>query len=202
MLKPLFLGLLFFVITLSTQSQWGAHVAQLRPLGEMGMIFKKQFSPGISYQNAFEDGKRWGADFTYFRLRSRLEEFPIVGTIGGGNGTFVSLGTQTFSNYTLLMLDAYYDWAIWDKEVFQFYGGGGITMGASAVEYETSSPGISSESYSGGGTMGGLFLRMGFDYQLGDSFTLGLAGFRRIYFHEEAGIFGDYVLRLAGIYHF
>jgi hypothetical protein len=182
--------------------QWGSHIAQMRPLGELGMIFERQIGFGITYQNAFDDGRRAGVDFSFFKMRPRMDEFPIVGTVTSGNSTFVSLGTQSFQRYNLFFFDAYYDWAILERDKFQFYAGGGINIGAASVEYESDSPTISSESYSGGGSIGGLFLRLGYDYYLTDQFTLALSGSRRIYFQEDAGIFGDYVYRFVGTYHF
>jgi len=187
---------------MTVSAQWGAHIDQLRPLGELGLLFEKQIGFGISYQNEFEGGTRAGADFSFFKMRPRMTEFPIVGTVISGNSTFVSLGTQTFYKYHLFFIDFYYDWAILDKDKYQFYAGGGINIGASSVDYEADSPSISSDSFIGGGSIGGVFLRLGYDHNIGDRFVVGLTGSRRVYFQKDAGIFGDYVYRFKATYYF
>jgi hypothetical protein len=89
-----------------------------------------------------------------------------------------------------------------EKEKYELYVGGGVTLGAANVSYEATTPRMSDESYSGGGTIGGLFLRAGYDYHLNDLFTVGLSGVRRVYFQQDAGIFGNYTYRFALTYSF
>ncbi len=197
MIKSLFTILLVCFLSTISLAQWGVHMAQIRPVGELGMVLEKQVGFGISYSNEFDGGWRTGFEVSFFNMHQRIADFPIVGTITGGNGTFVSLGTQNFKKYNLLFFDGFCDRAIIDKDKFQLYGGGGICIGAAAVDYETNSPRISTTSYYGGGTIGGLFLRLGYDYHLDDNFTVGLIGTRRVYFQQDAGIFGNYIYRFS-----
>jgi hypothetical protein len=202
MLKPLLVGLFFFIALFSSQAQVGLHVAQMRPLGEMGMIFEKQIGFGFTYNGEFDDKWRTGLELTHFKLRQRLDPIPIVGLVIAGSSTFVSLGTQRFTQYNIIYLDGFFDRALIEKEKFELYVGGGITAGAASVSYESSTPRIADVTYGGGGFLGGLFLRAGYDYHLTNKLTAGLSGVRRVYAQEDAGIFGNYTYRLAFTYGF
>jgi hypothetical protein len=193
---------LFLLLFGTSQAQIGVQLAQFRPVGEMGMIFKRQIGVGISWNNEFDEGSRTGLSFAFFKLNQRIDPFPVVGTITGGNGTFVSLGTQTFTKYNVAFIDAYYDKSLISREKIDVFLGGGVCIGGAAVDYEAYYPKIESTSYSGGGVIGGLFLRAGVEYRPTDTFSISLLGSRRIYFQEESGIFGAYMLNLGGTYWF
>lgn len=200
--KSLQAGIVAFFLAIAAQAQVGLHVAQLRPLGEMGLIFEKQIGFGFTYNSEFDDKWRVGMELSHFKMRQRIDPIPIVGLIISGNSTFVSLGTQRFTQYNILYLDGFVDRALIEKEKFELYVGGGITGGAASVSYESYTPQISDGSYSGGGFIGGLFLRAGYDYHLTNKLTVGLSGVRRIYAQQDAGIFGNYTYRLAFTYGF
>jgi hypothetical protein len=176
--------------THSLFAQLGLRVVQLRPTGEFGMVMEKKVSAELLYIPAFEEDKlRMRASIGIFNMKPRLEVFPTNAWIYDGNGYTQLPGTQSFSKWNMTMLSGGVDLALvrLKDETLNFYPGVDIVFGGITMEYESHTPGISDEYFSGGQLMAGLRFRLGADHAIGDHLGLLLEACRAYYFVEETG---------------
>jgi len=73
MLRSFSFVILFCILFISSyQAQISIGVAQCRPLGEMGMVLKRQMGVSLSYAQRLEEDWRYSVDFYYFKMNPRL----------------------------------------------------------------------------------------------------------------------------------
>jgi hypothetical protein len=167
--------IILFLFTANTAvSQIMVKGYNYRPTGEFGFVFKPTFSAEIGYMASFEEDKRIRpvASVSFLVMKPRMESFPIYGVLHDGTGDHVLPGSQSFQKYNIAQLYGGFDLAIINKEQFHAYAGLDITIGAASVEYTSDIETFKTESYSGGGFLGGFRFRLGVDYDITESFSV------------------------------
>ena len=145
--------------------------------GEVGFVFpfikKSPFRPGIT--------------FTYLKMSTRLDTFPIYGTLSGYNGTTVLSGKESYSKFDLLKIYVGGDWAFLNKEKFKLFCGIDLVVGSSKVAYYYEVNTQINFGYSGGGLITGLRGRLGAEYYMTDYISVFISA-TRSYFNITDGL--------------
>jgi hypothetical protein len=166
--------ILLILLVNTTFAQITVRGYHYRPTGEFGFVMKPTFSAEAGWMNSFEDDKRLrtSASASFLVMKPRLPSFPIYGILHDGTGDHVLPGSQSFQKYNIAQLFVGFDLAYINKEKFHAYGGMDITIGAASVEYSDYIETFKSESYSGGGFLGGFRFRLGAEYDLSEHFSV------------------------------
>lgn len=185
-------------------AQVGLRLTQFRPTGELGYVVERKFAPEIQFIQDFEDPTRMRFSFLYLNLQPRLDTFPSTGYISDSNGFRVLPGWQTFSNIDLILFSGGLDFAVLELFDYQLalYPGMDIIFGGINMVYESYTPELVSEGFSGGFMIGGLRLRFGAEWAFGDHFGVNLEWSTATYLQEETGRFTFNDLGLGVRYQF
>lgn len=157
------------------------HVGNYRPTGELGLVLK----PTISYEAGYtsgiiDDDNKWrtNATLTFIKGTPRLDTFPVTTVQSGGNGTIILPGKQSFSKYNLIFISFGFDYPFYFNDRFSAYGGFDIQGGSAGVSYYYYVPTLKEETYDGGGFLGGIRFRLGFDYHINDALSISATAMR------------------------
>ncbi|MFM9984649.1 MAG: outer membrane beta-barrel protein [Flavobacteriales bacterium] len=187
---------------LLSTGQLTLNINQFRPTGELGKGLENKIGFGAAWVQPFEDVWRSSIGLSFFKFDTRMDVFPVVGTISSGGNTFVSLGEQRFEKYNLIALDFMADYAIVERDQFILFGGLGIFLGATSVAYTAEYPEIKSESYSGGDRWFGLAGRVGVELPIGDTFAVRASADRKYFVITENGYYSANQIQLGFSYYF
>src|SRR5690606_29426542 len=107
---------------------------------------------------------------TYYKLKPRLDQFPITGYEYRDGKWTVFPGVESWDKYDLLIFGGGLDFGVvkLSDDKLTLYPGFEIFGGSVDQEYTSVTPGISSKSFGGGLVMAGIGLRAGADYAFSD----------------------------------
>lgn len=170
-------------------AQLGLRLVQMRPTGKLGFVMEKKISGELMFIDDFEDDWRVRFSLGFFHLEPRMKVFPITGFISDSDGSRYVAGTESYSKWNMTWITGGMDRSIvrFRDETLVIYAGADGMFGGVNTAYERSTPGISSESFSGGYVYVGVRGRIGVDQSFGDQFGVFLETSRAYYVMQEIG---------------
>jgi hypothetical protein len=169
-MKYLFSALLFLLVG-GANAQFAIKAGALTPTGEFGFVMKKTATFGLYFMDDTEDAYRLRFGGGYTSFKPRLDTFPTVGYQWGNGNTVVLPGYEVYHKYNMLLFDCGADFTMLKYRDFCFYPGFDVLLGLIAVDYESYTETIISESYSGSYVALGYRFRLGCEYLINDNFA-------------------------------
>lgn len=181
--------LLLILTSFNNQAQVAVKFLQIRPAGNLGMLFEKTYTGEIMYRHDFEKRFSPRVGITYADFSPRLDTFPLTLLKEEGAKQTVIPGFLVISTYNLYFLFAGLDYNLVKKEHFFLYPGIDFLTGFSKLGFDQSYETISDGSYySDGGTFAGLRFRAGAKVKLLKYLGLFMEATKTIYYSDDLGL--------------
>jgi hypothetical protein len=190
-MKRSFLLILFILVVANSWAQLGLKVVNLRPTGQFGQVMERTYSAQVMYIDDFEETMRARFFLAYYKLKPRLEQFPVTGYEYRDGIWTVFPGVEIWDKYNLLFLGGGLDWGLLTllDDKLTLYPGFEIFGGTVSEKYTSDVPGISTKDFTGGHVLAGVGLRAGADYVLTDGLAMFAEYTTSTYFVAETGRF-------------
>ncbi len=173
----------------SSWAQLGVKVVNFRPTGELGEVMERTYSAQLMYIDGFDETMRSRFFVTYYKLKPRLDQFPISGYEYRDGKWTMFPGVQVWEKYNMFFFGGGLDWGLLrlmddkltiypDFEIF----GGGVNQA-----YISDTPGLGSTDFAGGYMLAGIGLRAGADLAFSDAVAAFAEWTTSTYFVAESG---------------
>lgn len=167
-------------------SQYFVRLMNYRPTGEFGFVMKPANSLELGWQESFEESRtRMKIGLSYLFFKPRLSEFPTQSVTYEYAGTKIYGGNQIFYHFSQIQLSLGFDVAIIDQEKFAIYAGLDVLTGLQFTKYESNDVYTNLHETILGSPLIGFSGRLGFEYHLNDSYSLGFSANRQYFIVTE-----------------
>jgi hypothetical protein len=192
--------LLFIVNSFAALAQLGVKLSNIRPTGSLGAGVKPTIGGELFYKaNNGDDENETGFSVRfsigYTKFTPRKDTFPTYGVISG-SGTTVTPGYTVIHKYNMAHISIGTDYMIGITDKLFLYPGIDVSVLFTSLDYESYTPLISSEGYSGGYAFIGTRFRLGAEYPVTEMITAFTEVNRSMNFSPEVGglAYNDYGL--------
>lgn len=120
---PFFSLLIVFLLSLNLRAQYGVSLNHINPKGNYAQVFKSTVGFEFVFRASEQDDQlRFGASIGYFKLTAKQDTFPVYAVSGGGGGTKLYSGYETFNNYFSIPIGINLDYQFLDRKLSPLVG--------------------------------------------------------------------------------
>lgn len=166
MKKILIIIVLFFPFT--SFSQWGVEIGRYQPKGDMGFIFEKGTSIGVTLVPDFDQAFRPRVSLAYLSFQARMDTVPNVTYTTRDGITSIIPGYDIYEQFDVYLLTIGFDLRFLKNEKFDVFAGLDVPVGYLVYDHTTNGPLANRHDRASGGGLFGFGAHLGTQYILND----------------------------------